>query len=58
MRAALASFDIYKKFILVIQSSKNIMAVATILFATDTVYSFCIALFMIMNIDAKIRVHS
>jgi hypothetical protein len=58
MRAEPVSFDKYKKLIPVIQSSKSIMAIATTLFATDTVYTFCIFLFMLVIDDAKIRFHS
>ena len=54
-RAEPESFAKYKKLIPVIQSSKSIMAQATILFATDTVYTFCIDLVMRTINDAKIR---
>src|SRR6185436_10179112 len=56
--AELVLFDRYKKLIPVIQTSRSIMAMATILFAADTVYCFCIVFFMIASNDAKIRYQS
>jgi hypothetical protein len=56
MSAERVSFDKYKKLIPVIQSSKSIMTQATILFATDTVYTFCKSLFMLAIIRCKSKV--
>ena len=54
----LVLFDKYKKLIPVIQTSKSIMAMATIFFTADTVYVFCIVFFMIAGNDVKIRYQS
>jgi hypothetical protein len=41
----------------VIQTSRSIMAIATTLLSGETVYLFCIAFFIIVSINAKIRFH-